>query len=281
MVSPGEHIALEFLKQAKPKPGSSVLDIGTGTGRGAFNLAVFGGLKVKMLDFAANCLDEDIRPMLETQKDTLSFEQVDITEGIPQSAEYGFCTDVLEHIPPTEVDKVIDNCLKACQHVFFQISTVDDVCGAAIGHPLHLTVKPYEWWLKKFTDRDCAVHWSRKDSISCCFYVSAWTDAKEFSETGLINVPDGTFLANVKENIKNGWKQVSPHEANDFELMILGGGPSLNEFEDEIREKQKAGIKIVTLNGAYNWCAERGIGPVTQIMVDAREFNKRFVQPID
>jgi hypothetical protein len=47
------------------------------------------------------------------------------------------------------VDKVLDNCLAACKHVFFQISTVDDVMGGMIGHPLHLTVKPYEWWLKE------------------------------------------------------------------------------------------------------------------------------------
>jgi predicted RNA methylase len=43
-VAPGEHIAHEFLRQAKPPKGASVLDLGCGTGRGSLNLAFFGGL---------------------------------------------------------------------------------------------------------------------------------------------------------------------------------------------------------------------------------------------
>jgi hypothetical protein len=77
-----------------------------------------------------------------------------------------------------------------------------------------------------------------------------------------------------------GWKQVSPHPTNEVEVMILGGGPSLADYENEIRANLKAGIKLVTLNGAYNWALERGLTPCTQIMVDARAFNARFVQPV-
>jgi len=36
---------------------------------------------------------------------------------------------------------------------------------------------------------------------------------------------------------------------------------------------------LVTTNGAYNWCIERDINPSMQVVVDGREFNKRFVQP--
>ena len=39
--SPGEKIYHEFLAQAKPKAGSSVIDFGCGTGRGALNLSLF------------------------------------------------------------------------------------------------------------------------------------------------------------------------------------------------------------------------------------------------
>ena len=66
--APGEKVAHEFLAQAKPKAGASVLDLGCGTGRGGLNLAFFGGLDVTLVDFAPNCLDADIVPMLETQK---------------------------------------------------------------------------------------------------------------------------------------------------------------------------------------------------------------------
>ena len=56
-VAPGEKVAHEFLAQAKPKGGASVLDLGCGTGRGGLNLAFFGGLDVTLVDFAPNCLD--------------------------------------------------------------------------------------------------------------------------------------------------------------------------------------------------------------------------------
>ena len=67
--------------------------------------------------------------------------------------------------------------------------------------------------------------------------------------------------------------------------MILGGAPSLNQFEAEIRQKRKEGIKLITLNGAYNWCVERSLAheeliPSAQIIVDARPFNARFTKPV-
>jgi hypothetical protein len=52
-------------------------------------------LNVTLVDFADNCLDEDIRPMLETQAHALRFVEHDLTEPLTQGATYGFCTDVL------------------------------------------------------------------------------------------------------------------------------------------------------------------------------------------
>lgn len=280
VVSPGEDVAQLFLAQAKPKPGAKVIDLGCGTGRGSLALALFGGMDVTMVDFAYNCLDDDIKPMLETQKHVMRFKQADLTKPLGIAAEYGFCTDVMEHIPPEDVDKVLNNALKACQHVFFQISTVDDVCGALIGHPLHLTVKPYEWWLKKFQERECVVHWSKDFGNACAFYVTAWQDGQKLVDIGVLNVPEQQVVDNVTHNVKQGWKQVMPHETNNLEVMILGGGPSLAKYEDEIKQKRAEGVKLITLNGSYNWALEHGLVPSAQIMVDARQFNARFTKPV-
>ena len=276
-VSPGEKLVASFLTVAKPKPGSEVIDLGCGTGRGGLMLATLGQLNVTMVDFASNCLDEDIRPMLETQKHVMRFVEADLTEEIPATAQYGFCTDVLEHIPTEDVDKVLDNCLHACQHVFFQIAMFEDAHGDAIGHRLHLTIKPYEWWLKKFIDRECTIHYAENLGHACVFYVSAWITGHQMVEKGVLNLAEKQGISNVKTNIEGGWKQIEPHITNDIEVMIVGGGPSLSAFESEIRRMQTEVVKIVTLNGAYEWCLERGIGPVTQIMVDGRAFNERFV----
>lgn len=84
---------------------------------------------------------------------------------------------------------------------------------------------------------------------------------------------------NILKNISLGLKEVKPHQQNDIEIMLLAGGPSLNDFEDDIREKRDAGMPLVTTNGAYNWCLDRDIKPSMQVVVDGRKFNKRFVQP--
>ena len=275
-VAPGELIANEFLVQAKPAPGSTCIDFGCGTGRGALNLALFGGLNVTMLDFTTNCLDADILPCLETQAHAFRFQQADITKDIPVSAQYGYCTDVMEHIRPEDVDRTLDNILRAAQHVFFQISMEDDVCGALVGHPLHLSVHPFSWWLKKFQDRECMIHWSKDCGSHALFYVSAWVNAADIVKVGILNISEDVVKENVRTNIREGWRQVQPYETNDFEAMIVGGGPSLAHQLDKIRELRQNGVKLITLNGAYNWALDNGLEPSATVVVDARAFNARF-----
>lgn len=279
-VAPGESVATQFLAIARPKQGSEVIDFGAGTGRGALMIALLGACKVHMLDFADNCLDEDVRNALTTQAHALSFTLHDLNRPAPRSAQYGYCTDVMEHIPPENVDRVLRNVLKSAQHVFFQISCEDDVCGALIGEPLHLSVHPYAWWLAKLQELDCAVHWSQDCGTHCMFYVTAWATGQDVVSVGMLNIGEEKVRENVKANIAAGWAQVEPHPTNDVEVMIIGGGPSLNAQLDEIRQKRAEGVKLITLNGAYNWALEHGLTPSAQIVVDARAFNARFTHPV-
>jgi hypothetical protein len=94
-----------------------------------------------------------------------------------------------------------------------------------------------------------------------------------------INVTEQQIRENILENLKLGLKEASPHLQQDTEIMLLGGGPSLDGYQEEIRLKRNSGMLLVTANGAYNWCVTRGIRPSAQIVVDGREFNKRFVVP--
>lgn len=134
-VSPGEHLVDTFLEVVKPH--GEVIDFGCGTGRAALAMAA-KGLSVTLMDFTVNSRDEAAR--------SLPFVQHDLTLPCPISAPFGFCTDVMEHIPPADVETVLRNVCDAADTVFFQISTVPDELGALIGQDLHLTVKPHAWW---------------------------------------------------------------------------------------------------------------------------------------
>jgi hypothetical protein len=279
-VAPGQHVAPLFLQEARPKPGSTVTDFGAGTGRGAMILAAVGGLRVRMLDFAENCLDPGVKAMVEANPEQIDFTVHDLTQPSPYTTEYGYCCDVMEHIPKCQVNGVIANILLGAQHVFFQIACEDDVCGALIGHPLHLSVHPYEWWLKKLQEFDAAIHWSKDYGTHCCFYVTAWQKSDDVVALGILNVEDEQVRKNVEENLNGGWLQISPHETNSLDAMILGGGPSMKAELETIKQLRAEGVKLITLNGAYNWAVENGLEPSAQIIVDARPFNARFVKPI-
>lgn len=279
--SPGEMTAMAFLRQAQPPDGAEVIDFGCGTGRGALMLAALGRCRVKMLDFADNCLDPEVRAACETQGGHLSFEVCDLTRPIAQRAAYGYCCDVMEHIPPDDVPGTLRNILLAAQHCWFQISLQSDHFGKALGlGPLHLTVRPMEWWLERLREAGAVVHWSEGNGEECSIYCSAWKDASAVLQTGRINVPAEVVDAQVRANVLAGWQQVTPHDRQAREVILLAGGPSLTGQLERIRALRAEGCALATCNGAYAWALDHGLEPSVQIVLDAREFNARFVRPV-
>jgi SAM-dependent methyltransferase len=272
ITAPGEQYVPLFIQHAQPKIGSSIIDFGCGTGRGAlaFHNA---GFEVTAIDFVKNCLDDEPRKQLK-------FVKADLEQPISVYAEYGYCTDVMEHIPEVRVDMVLDNILNSAQHVFFAIAGFEDRCGELIGERLHLTVHNYGWWLAKFAQHECIIHWSQPANDYCFFYVTAWKTGRDVVKNGKLNIEEEQIRKNVAHNIKQDWLQVVPYEPNDLECVILGGGPSLNDYADEIKDLRDGGAKLLTMNGTYQWALDHGLTPSAQLVVDARAFNARFTKPV-
>lgn len=163
IVSPGEQIAETFVKVCGVNSSHSVVDVGCGTGRGGRKIHELTGCRVELIDFAENCLDDDI---------DLPFAIADLKHPIPTAAHFAYCTDVMEHIPPENVEAVLNNILGCAPKAFFQISLVPDDMGSEIGHPLHLTVRPYEWWADQFHLLGCSIKWSENRGDTALFHVS-------------------------------------------------------------------------------------------------------------
>jgi uncharacterized Rossmann fold enzyme len=165
-VSPGEACVEPFLMLAGP---GTVIDFGCGTGRAGQRLSE-AGHKVTLYDFAPNCLDEGVRARLTGN---LSLVQGSLFDPIKIRADYGFCTDVMEHIPPESVDAVLQNIMGAVEKAFFQISLVPDNMGSLIGQQLHLSVHPMSWWRETFQRLGYRIEWEQnRDHIAALFFVS-------------------------------------------------------------------------------------------------------------
>ncbi len=91
------------------------------------------------------------------------------------------------------------------------------------------------------------------------------------------NTPLDVLKANIEHNIRLGLPQLYPHGPNPDTALLVCGGPSLKETQKDLVQAIWRGGKVVATNGAYNWCLKKNIRPSAMVMLDAREFNARFL----
>lgn len=84
-------------------------------------------------------------------------------------------------------------------------------------------------------------------------------------------------LNNIRENVKRDLPWLHSYPAHNKSAVIVGGAPSLKENYKNIRDRQKRGQVIFSLNGTLDQLIERGITPDFHVMMDARPENAQFV----
>ena len=154
--SPGASFADLFTEECEPKPGDTVVDLGCVAGAGGLALAR-KGLKVAYVD------------LVKINEELLPFNQQSLWSPIYGHWKYGYCCDVMEHIPTQFTALVLHNALVACEVVFFNIAFLPDRCGALINDDLHLTVKPFLWWKDTIEEMGELVH--GRDLISSGIFI--------------------------------------------------------------------------------------------------------------
>lgn len=130
--------AMEFVQEAVDrlgiKHGQSIADYGCGTGR-ATKWFADQGFEAVGIDIAENALEEDV-----------PFVRQALWHELPKT-DFGFSTDVIEHIPPNKVRETLEAMRDATRlGCYLNIDTIDDSFGVRIGQPLHLSVMEFEQW---------------------------------------------------------------------------------------------------------------------------------------
>jgi len=93
---------------------------------------------IDISEYALQHVREDIRPYVW---------KASILEPLPGRYDLIVCIEVLEHLPPAEVEKAIDHLCQAADDILFS-STPHD-----FGEPTHLNVQPLEYWAERFARR--------------------------------------------------------------------------------------------------------------------------------
>ncbi len=120
-----------------PNP-KSVLDIGCGTGR-LFAHLRDNGIHAQGVDLV-DALDPNIR-----QDYAPWFREMPVQDlfGWDQPFDLGICADVMEHLPESDVDDALAQIAMTVSKAVFLIANHP---SEYMGHDLHLTRRPVEWW---------------------------------------------------------------------------------------------------------------------------------------
>lgn len=151
-VSPGMFETIRAWTVCGLKPGDSLIDFGSGPCR-ATKWFKERGLHVTAIDFAPNAREFMDVPFVEAclWDDTLPIRV--------EQADWGFCTDVMEHIPTEKVRYVVANIAKMTANgCYLRIATRPDKMGMRlIKKPLHMTVESPVWWCSQFQNHFASV----------------------------------------------------------------------------------------------------------------------------
>lgn len=87
----------------------------------------------------------------------------------------------------------------------------------------------------------------------------------------LFNLPDG-IEQHIESALARGLPEFKPALCvNDGTFVIVGSGPSLAAFADDIKAERANGRPICAVKGAHDWLIDQGIKPDLFVSIDPRD----------
>jgi len=93
------------------------------------------------------------------------------------------------------------------------------------------------------------------------------------------NTSEDDLARNIKINsaLDHSWlRAAKPH---DGVAVMVGGGPSVEDHINQIREWRRLGETVFAMNAASTWLRERGVAPHYQVIADAKPETSTLVDP--
>jgi hypothetical protein len=97
---------------------------------------------------------------------------------------------------------------------------------------------------------------------------------------GEMNTPVEVVLEQIRHSIRLQHPQAHIQPVHGDRAVVVGGGPSLAQTEGEIVDLVWSGARLITVNGAYQWCLQRNLKPYAQIVLDAKPSTVAFLEPV-
>lgn len=86
-----------------------------------------------------------------------------------------------------------------------------------------------------------------------------------------VSAVDGV-VANIERNSQKGYREFQPAFCrHDGTFVVVGSGPSLAGFADEIKAEQAKGRTICAIKGAHDWLIKHGVEPDLFFSIDPRD----------
>lgn len=104
-----------------------------------------------------------------------------------------------------------------------------------------------------------------------------WTD--QFPEGGHLPITHEEYIANLRINLKRDLPNVKNVPVHDKTMIMVCGGPTVESFLDEIKEKNKdSRYDVFCSNNTHDWLISVGIIPYAQFMIDPKAIKVKDVE---